>query len=76
MLADPKLKVFETYGAYDDFEQIALHGTFLVDGDGYLRWNDVAAEPFMDADFVIQESKRLLSRPIAPIETARESSRA
>ena len=69
MLADPKLKVFETYGAYDDFEQIALHGTFLVDGDGYLRWNDVAAEPFMDADFVIQESKRLLSRPIAPIET-------
>jgi hypothetical protein len=40
-----------------------------VDGDGYLRWNDVAAEPFMDADFVIQESKRLLSRPVAPLET-------
>lgn len=68
MLADPKLKVFESYGAYDDFEQIALHGTFLVDGDGNLRWSDVAAEPFMDADFLIGESKRLLSRPIAAIE--------
>jgi peroxiredoxin len=69
VLADPKLKAFQSYGAYDDFERIALHGTFLVDGEGYLRWNDVAAEPFMDADFVINESKRLLSRPIAPVET-------
>jgi peroxiredoxin len=68
MLADPKLKVFQSYGAFDDFEQIALHGTFLVDGEGYSRWNDVGAEPFMDADFVIGESQRLLSRPIAPVE--------
>jgi peroxiredoxin len=68
MLADPKLKVFQSYGAYDDFEHIALHGTFLIDKDGYLRWNDVAAEPFMDADFLIGESKRLLGRPIAPVE--------
>ena len=68
MLADPKLKVFQSYGAYDDFEQIALHGTFVVDAQGYLRWNDVSFEPFTDADFVINESKRLLSHPVAPAE--------
>jgi peroxiredoxin len=68
ILADPKLKVFQSFGAYDDFERIALHGTFVVDANGFLRWNDVGAEPFMDAGFVISESQRLLSRPIAPVE--------
>ena len=68
MLADPELKVFQSYGAYDDFEQIALHGTFLIDGAGLCRWNDVSFEPFTDADFVLAESKRLLARPVAPLE--------
>ena len=68
MLADPKLDVFRTYGAFDDFEQIALHGTYLIDGNGRVRWNDVSFEPFMNADFLLSEAKRLLSRPVAPIE--------
>ena len=68
MLADPDLKVFQAYRAYDSFEQIALHGTFLIDGDGLCRWQDVSFEPFGDVDFVLAESKRLLSRPVAPPE--------
>jgi peroxiredoxin len=66
MLADPELKVFQSYHAYDDFERIALHGTFLIDPDGLVRWTDVGSEPFMDVPFVIAEFKRLLSRPLAP----------
>jgi peroxiredoxin len=68
MLADPELKVFQAYRAYDTFEQIALHGTFLIDGDGLCRWQDVSFQPFLDVDFVLAESKRLLSRPVAPVE--------
>jgi len=68
MLADPKAKMFRAYGAFDDFEDINLHGTFLVDGDGLVRWNDVGFEPFLDAAFLLTESKRLLTRPVAPAE--------
>jgi hypothetical protein len=62
------LDVFRSFGAFDDFEQIALHGTYLIDGKGLVRWNDVSFEPFMNPDFLLSESKRLLARPVAPIE--------
>jgi peroxiredoxin len=68
MVADPELKAFQSYRTYDTFEQIALHGTFLIDRAGLCRWHDVSFEPFMDVDFVLAESKRLLSRPVAPVE--------
>lgn len=61
LLADPSLEVFKRFRCYDDFEQTPLHGTFLVDPDGAIRWQDIGAEPFMDVDFVLRESKRLLS---------------
>ena len=68
MVADPELKTFQAYRAYDSFEQIALHATFLIDGAGLCRWQDVGFEPFRDVDFVLAESKRLLARPVAPLE--------
>lgn len=63
MLTDPGLSVFRSYRAYDDFEGIALHGTFLIDAAGRVRWNDVGAEPFMEVPFLIPEFQRLLSQP-------------
>ena len=64
MLADPDLTVFQSYHAYDDFERIALHGTCLIDAEGFVRWIDVGAEPFMDVPYLMTEFKRLLSRPV------------
>jgi peroxiredoxin len=64
MLADPEFKVFQSYRAYDDFERIALHGTFLIDSDGLVRWMDVGSEPFMKMPFLMAEFTRLLSRPL------------
>ena len=60
VLADPELEAFRLYRAYDDFEQMPLHGTFLVDARGRTRWEDVSYEPFMDWEFLLQESQRLL----------------
>jgi peroxiredoxin len=62
LVANPELDVFRAYRAYDDFEKKPLHGTFLIDADGMVRWQDISYEPFMDADFLLKESQRLLSQ--------------
>ena len=61
--SDSSLAAFKAYRAYDDFEQMPLHGTFLVDRDGKVRWQDVGYEPFTDLKFLLNESKRLLALP-------------
>jgi peroxiredoxin len=73
MLADPDLTVFQAYHAYDDFEGIALHGTFLIDPEGFVRWIDVGSEPFMDVPFAIAEFTRLLSRPVQATPSAQQA---
>jgi len=60
LVSDESLKTFQAYRAYDDFEHMALHGTFLVDGDGNVRWQDISYEPFTDMKFLVSESRRLL----------------
>lgn len=65
LVADEALEVFRQYRCYDDFEDQPLHGTFLIDAQGLVRWQDISYEPFMDVDFVLQEAGRLLSQPTA-----------
>jgi len=61
MLAAPKGDTFKAWGCWDDFEGEALHGTFLIDAEGHIRWRDISVEPFMETDFLLDECKRLLS---------------
>ena len=61
LLSASDLSVFKTYRAYDDFENLPLHATFLIDKDGLVRWQDISYEPFTDARFLLEESKRLLN---------------
>ena len=62
LVSDTSLKVFKQYRAYDDFEQQPLHGTFLIDRQGLVRWQDISYEPFTDVEFLLEESKRLLAQ--------------
>ncbi len=64
IVSDSGLGAFKAYRAFDDFEHIPLHGTFLVDGAGFVRWQDISYQPFRDPDWLLEESKRLLSVPI------------
>ena len=57
---DPQAKTFRAYRCFDDFEQLPLHGTFLIDADGKVLWQDIGFEPFMDIDFALSESQRQL----------------
>ena len=63
MLCDPQLEVFRRWRCYDDFEEMALHGTFLVDAGGRVRWQDISYEPFTDVEWLLGESRRLLALP-------------
>jgi peroxiredoxin len=63
ILADPDYAAFRAYRCYDDFEDVPLHGTFLIDGNDRIRWQDISFEPFTDAAFLLGESKRLLGLP-------------
>jgi len=62
LVADSTLDAFKSYRCFDDFEQQPLHGTFFIDGAGFVRWQDIGAEPFMDSKFLLTEAKRLLSQ--------------
>jgi len=57
---DPGFEAFKKYRAFDDFENQPLHGTFLIDGEGSIRWQEISFEPFSDPDFLLKESRRLL----------------
>jgi peroxiredoxin len=59
MLADPKLDAFKRYQAYDDFEGQPLHGTFLIDAEGNVRFQRIAADPFLDVEFIKTEAARV-----------------
>ena len=67
LVSDESKGVFKAYRAFDDFEGKPLHGTFLIDGAGLVRWQDISAEPFTDIRFLLDESKRLLSQPPAAL---------
>lgn len=60
LVSDATLTAFKTWRCHDDFENRPLHGTYLVDATGRLRWWDTGHEPFMDVDFLLQETPRLL----------------
>lgn len=62
LLSDPQLEVFKAYRCFDDFENLPLHGTFLIDAEGRVRWQDIGFEPFMEPQFVLDEAKRLLAK--------------
>ncbi len=85
LLADAALEAFRGYGAFDELMGTALHGTFLIDAEGRIRWWDIGHEPFDDAAFLLTESQRLLaldpissgfefrSRPAAPTRRVAEA---
>lgn len=58
--SDADLKAFKAFRCFDDFEQIALHGTFLLDQNGRVIWQDIGHEPFKDVKFLTEETHRLL----------------
>lgn len=60
LLSDADLNVFKSFRCYDDFEKQPLHGTFLIDAQGNVLWQDISFEPFKEDEFLLKEASRLL----------------
>ena len=63
IVSNDKLDIFKKYRCHDDFEDFSLHGTFLIDKHGFIRWHDISYDPFTKPEFLLKESIRLLSQP-------------
>lgn len=59
LLSDVKLENAKRWRSYDDFEEIELHSTVLVDGNGKVRWARTGGAPFTDFDFLLKEIRRV-----------------
>ncbi len=59
ILPDPTLDDFKKYQAFDDFEDAPLHGAFLIDKQGNVRFQRISADPFLDVDFLKGEAARV-----------------
>lgn len=73
MVADPKLSAFRDYGCAMGREP--MHGLFLVDRQGKVRWQAVTSKPYMDWERVFAEAGRLTSEQAsrAAVTTGRSS---
>lgn len=61
VLCDPEGEVFRQWRVWDELEGEALHGTFLVDGEGRVLWRDISERPFEESDWLLAECRRLLA---------------
>ena len=47
------------FSSYDDFEDMELHSTILIDKSGRVRWKRTGGDPFTNIDFLLSELKRV-----------------
>jgi peroxiredoxin/N-acetylneuraminic acid mutarotase len=58
LLSDARLDTFKAYRCVD-FSNKPLHGTFLIDPQGAVRWRQISDRPFNDPAFVLGQAKQL-----------------
>lgn len=58
-LSDKNYENARRFSSYDDFEEMELHSTILIDRSGRVRWKRTGGEPFMNMDFLLSELKRI-----------------
>ena len=59
LVSDAKLDIFKAYRCVD-FDDQPLHGTFLIDAQGRVRWRDIGDRPFNDPALLLTQGKQLL----------------
>ena len=59
ILSNPDLGIFKQHFAFDDFENTPLHGLFIIDANGVVRFQRISPDPFLDVEFVKSESARI-----------------
>lgn len=59
LLSDKDHENARRFTSYDDFEELELHSTILIDKQGRVHWKRTGGDPFQDVDFLLAELKRM-----------------
>ena len=59
LLSDHDHENARRYASYDDFEELELHSTVLIDAQGRVHWKRTGGKPFADVEFLMQSIKRM-----------------
>ncbi|MDX2177164.1 MAG: redoxin domain-containing protein [Candidatus Sumerlaeia bacterium] len=59
LLSDKDHETARRFTSYDDFEEMELHSTILIDPQGRVHWKRTGGDPFTDIDFLIETLKRM-----------------
>jgi peroxiredoxin/Flp pilus assembly protein TadD len=65
LLSDRDHQNARRFASYDDFEEIELHSTILIDAQGRVRWKRTGGDPFTDMEFLMQAVQRVNGPPAA-----------
>lgn len=63
VVADAERSAFASWGVIDQFQGDAIHGVFVLDGAGRLRWRHLGVEPYMDVAAVLAAVEALEAAP-------------
>src|SRR5262249_21251099 len=59
LLSDRDHENARRFASYDDFEEMELHSTILIDSKGRVHWKRTGGKPFSDVEFLLQSVKRM-----------------
>jgi peroxiredoxin len=59
LLSDASFENARRFKSYDDFEEMPLHSTLLIDKQGRVHWARQGGAPFTDFEILLKEIKRL-----------------
>jgi peroxiredoxin len=59
LLSDEKYANARRFHSYDDFEEMELHSTILIDKQGRVRWARNGGEPFGDMAFLTKQLEEM-----------------
>jgi len=59
VLSDDQFDNARRFHSFDDFEDIELHSTILIDAKGRVGWARMGGDPFMDMAFLIKQLERM-----------------
>jgi peroxiredoxin len=59
LLSDDHLANAHRFHSYDDFEDMELHSTILIDKQGRVYWARNGGEPFSDVAFLVKQLERM-----------------
>jgi peroxiredoxin/tetratricopeptide (TPR) repeat protein len=59
LLSDAKKENARRFNSYDDFEEMELHSTVLIDKKGRVHWARTGGDPFTDMKFLQKQVERM-----------------